>query len=336
MGEKTKTQRPRKRKVGGPPSEAPEGPPRSRARRKERRPPPEALEAGGPPQGPPKGPPKRPHKGAPKGPPQQDEEAQQQLRALETLLFGAPTATAGGLEGGGSNGEGQEAASRAAAAAAARSASLVVDIAANPKLRKLQQQQQEKQISGEEFHRRLQALHRTLSSSSSSSSKQSLLWIQEARERKRRALEESELLGELPSGLESTGQEGPLSKGEGLVAAAAAAARKQRGGPLGAPLAAGKINVRRLEDANKQGPSLCAVSCLDFHPKSNILLTAGRDKTLRLFLVDGAKNPRLESVHLKDFPVSKAFFSLFNFGETLLMTSSASRALAEYDLHRGS
>ena len=52
--------------------------------------------------------------------------------------------------------------------------------------------------------------------------------------------------------------------------------------------------------------------------------------------VDGGKNSRLESVHLKQFPISAAQFTPYNGAQSVLMVSSATRSLAEYDMQQGS
>lgn len=46
-----------------------------------------------------------------------------------------------------------------------------------------------------------------------------------------------------------------------------------------------------------------------FHPNAQLLLTAGLDKTVRFFNVDGKKNPRVQSLFLEDMPVAKAAFT---------------------------
>ena len=51
------------------------------------------------------------------------------------------------------------------------------------------------------------------------------------------------------------------------------------------------------------------VKCLEFHPTANVALTAGWHKTLDLFQVDGEVNPKLQSVHVQDFPISTAHFT---------------------------
>ena len=60
-------------------------------------------------------------------------------------------------------------------------------------------------------------------------------------------------LGEGPPGFESSAALGPLVSAEPIVVSASSAAVKKGRGPL----APGRISIRRLEDANKHGISLC-------------------------------------------------------------------------------
>ena len=220
MGEKTKTQRPKKRKVGAPG----EGPP-VRTRRK----------AGGPPVN------EADNNVSVDNAEDMEGANREELAALETLLFGAPTMTKAETEAeeGGppgaptdaeaaegrkkrkrkvdnknsssSGGEGpvaaaaKDAADPAEAATAATAATeaassgaawvdpddarLRVDIETNPKLRKLKIKKEEKYISGAEYEKRLKKLHSKITGNA-----ENLDWIEEARKRKKEAeaeLEES-------------------------------------------------------------------------------------------------------------------------------------------------
>ncbi|KAJ3024767.1 UNVERIFIED_CONTAM: U3 snoRNP protein [Siphonaria sp. JEL0065] len=69
------------------------------------------------------------------------------------------------------------------------------------------------------------------------------------------------------------------------------------------------LDVFRMTDANDTSPSQSVVQSCKFHPNAPVLLTAGQDKTLRLFHVDGKVNPKIQSVFLKDFPIHCADFS---------------------------
>merc|ERR1711971_676145 len=52
-----------------------------------------------------------------------------------------------------------------------------------------------------------------------------------------------------------------------------------------------------------EGKKAAVVQRLQFHPNSELLLTAGLDKTLRIFSVDGAENPKVASYFFKRYPI---------------------------------
>ncbi|KAI7829243.1 WD40-repeat-containing domain protein [Kickxella alabastrina] len=73
-------------------------------------------------------------------------------------------------------------------------------------------------------------------------------------------------------------------------------------------LAPTKLDTIRLRNANQMAPSQSAISSIQFHPTSSVLLTAGLDKTLRLFEVDGKDNQKIQSIYFKDLPITSAQF----------------------------
>lgn len=64
----------------------------------------------------------------------------------------------------------------------------------------------------------------------------------------------------------------------------------------------------RLKDANIEARSDAVVRAVQFHRAGELLLTAGLDKTVRLFHVDGKKNEKVHSVFFEDLPIYSAFF----------------------------
>ncbi len=82
--------------------------------------------------------------------------------------------------------------------------------------------------------------------------------------------------------------------------------RQQRGRGRLQP---GTLEVLRCRDANLQEPSQAVVQALQFHPtQGGLLLTAGFDKTLRLFQVDGKRNEKRAGVFFPDLPIQSAAF----------------------------
>ncbi|KAF9364607.1 U3 small nucleolar RNA-associated protein 18 [Mortierella sp. NVP85] len=69
------------------------------------------------------------------------------------------------------------------------------------------------------------------------------------------------------------------------------------------------ISVTRVKNANQMGYSKSVIQSVEFHPNSQMLLTAGFDRTLRLFQIDGKFNQMMQSIFYKDMPIYKASFS---------------------------
>jgi hypothetical protein len=68
------------------------------------------------------------------------------------------------------------------------------------------------------------------------------------------------------------------------------------------------LRIRRSVTAQVE-PSQAVVRSVQFHPNGQMLLTAGLDKSLRLFQIDGGRNPKVQTVFLEDMPIHKAAFS---------------------------
>jgi U3 small nucleolar RNA-associated protein 18 len=83
-------------------------------------------------------------------------------------------------------------------------------------------------------------------------------------------------------------------------------------------LTPGTIDIRRVANANREDPNAAVVRCVEFHPSGRLILTAGLDKTLRIFNVDGKSNPKVQGIHLRDLPVHSAHFT--NAGDAIVAT----------------
>lgn len=69
-----------------------------------------------------------------------------------------------------------------------------------------------------------------------------------------------------------------------------------------------RISITRLKDANYQKLSKGAIQAISFHPTHPILLTAGFDKTIRLYQIDGKTNNFITSYFLKNCPIMHSQF----------------------------
>ncbi|RHZ79524.1 hypothetical protein Glove_144g149 [Diversispora epigaea] len=70
-----------------------------------------------------------------------------------------------------------------------------------------------------------------------------------------------------------------------------------------------KIGMARERNANIHGCSHCVIKSATFHPNAQVLMSAGYDKTVRLFQIDGKKNPKIQSVVFDDLPINCASFN---------------------------
>ncbi|KAJ3271884.1 U3 snoRNP protein, partial [Borealophlyctis nickersoniae] len=70
-----------------------------------------------------------------------------------------------------------------------------------------------------------------------------------------------------------------------------------------------RLEIVRLKDANQMAYSQAVVQSVTFHPTAPVVMTAGYDKTLRLFQIDGKVNPKIQSIYIKDLPIHKAAFT---------------------------
>lgn len=95
-----------------------------------------------------------------------------------------------------------------------------------------------------------------------------------------------------------------------------------------------KLDILGLRDANQSGRSESEVSSVRFHPSPTVpvLLTAGTDRRLRLFNIDGLTNPILQTIHTPNLPITNAQFHPS--GQSILL-SGARPYFVTYDLQSG-
>ena len=77
----------------------------------------------------------------------------------------------------------------------------------------------------------------------------------------------------------------------------------------GRALPQGTLEATRVRDANAAEPSNAVLRSVAFHANGALFLTAGLDKTVRLFDIDGTNNPKVQGVFFEDLPVHKACFA---------------------------
>ncbi|XP_015758029.1 PREDICTED: U3 small nucleolar RNA-associated protein 18 homolog [Acropora digitifera] len=92
----------------------------------------------------------------------------------------------------------------------------------------------------------------------------------------------------------------------------------------------GKKFSQKLRQRMVSAPA--SLQCIEFHPSAKVLLTAGFNKTLTLFQIDGKTNPKLQSIFLDKFPIRTAHFSAD--GEQVVLASRR-RHFYVYDMMKG-
>lgn len=98
-----------------------------------------------------------------------------------------------------------------------------------------------------------------------------------------------------------------------------------------------KISITRLKDANQAKRSRSGVQAVAFHHTHPLMLTAGYDRTIRVFHIDGKANSLVTSLHFKDLPIQCAGFSPLGNedGKTLVFAGGRRRYMHKWDLSSG-
>ncbi|KAJ1692466.1 hypothetical protein LUZ63_009164 [Rhynchospora breviuscula] len=152
-----------------------------------------------------------------------------------------------------------------------------VDIAKVNRLRKLRRDAEEQLISGSEYVERLRAQHVKLNPGTD--------WARAGSD------QESGL-----TGVDDDGREELLTSNADLVLKDSV------------KLLPGLLEFSRLNNANREEKSNSVINSVQFHRNGQLLLTAGLDRRMRLFQVDGKRNPKASSIFLEDCPIYKASF----------------------------
>ncbi|KAF6264482.1 WD40-repeat-containing domain protein [Scenedesmus sp. NREL 46B-D3] len=175
---------------------------------------------------------------------------------------------------------------------------VTVQVASAPRLRKLRRSKGQTELSGADYEAALRRQHCTLHPRTT--------WAMSAKQRRQQkaasAAADDAGMDELEEPDEETAER-LLMSGSGLLLGGGA------GGGRGGLLAPGALELSRLRDANGASPSDAVVQALQFHPNGQLMLTAGFDKRLKLFQVDGLRNPLVQSLFLQDCPIHTAAFA---------------------------
>ncbi|KAH7378240.1 WD40-repeat-containing domain protein [Pyrenochaeta sp. MPI-SDFR-AT-0127] len=185
---------------------------------------------------------------------------------------------------------------------------LVVSLATVPQLRKLRETEQDDMVNGKEYARRLRKQYERLYPTPD--------WATHAtgkvNKKRRRTMDEDESGEESASDMDVDEEDlstQPLAK---LLKDADILSRTSRSAAKRRKLQAGTVDIQRLKDIAKAGPS--AITSLSFHPSYPLLLSSGPSSTLYLHHVNPNPpnpNPLLTSLHIKRTPlITTAFHPL--------------------------
>ncbi|KAM7089420.1 U3 small nucleolar RNA-associated protein 18 homolog [Ciconia maguari] len=96
----------------------------------------------------------------------------------------------------------------------------------------------------------------------------------------------------------------------------------------------GILKMRTCLPANQERFANGKLATVQFHPSAQVVMTAGHDRSVSLFQVDGIRNPRIQSIYLESFPIYKACFSVD--GEQVIATGTHHKMFFVYDMMSGS
>lgn len=168
---------------------------------------------------------------------------------------------------------------------------VTVNIAKVNRLRKLRKEEDEDLISGSEYVSRLRAQHAKLNRGTD--------WAQLDSGSKMDGSSDDELTDDENKAAVSRGYEDLddiLRTNEDLVVKSSS------------KLLPGHLEYSKLVDANIQDPSNGPINSVQFHRNGQLLLSAGLDRKLKFFQIDGKRNTKIESIFLEDCPIRKASF----------------------------
>ncbi|KAK9461042.1 WD40-repeat-containing domain protein [Lipomyces oligophaga] len=174
---------------------------------------------------------------------------------------------------------------------------LSISLASNDRLRKLRLTEDDDLISGIEYSARLRAQFNRLYPIPD--------WAKP--KPKRKLAEETAVENDSSDDYEAEDEKELTLRADPLKKLLQSTA-KYTAGRFSKKLPSGSIDIARLRDANAQAISQSAVQSITFHPSLPLLMSAGFDRTLRIYNVDGKHNTLATSLHFRSSPIQTAEF----------------------------
>jgi U3 small nucleolar RNA-associated protein 18 len=182
---------------------------------------------------------------------------------------------------------------------------LIVSLASVPRLRKLRETEADDVVNGREYVRRLRKQYTRLYPTP----EWALHAAGKAKRKRTRVVTDGESGEESASDMDVDDDDlstQPLAK---LLKDADIMSRNARGSVKRRKLQSGTVDIQRLDDVCKKGPS--AITSLSFHPSYSLLLSSGPSSTLSLHHINSEPpnpNPLLTSLHIKRTPLTTTAF----------------------------
>ncbi|XP_005526905.2 PREDICTED: U3 small nucleolar RNA-associated protein 18 homolog [Pseudopodoces humilis] len=95
----------------------------------------------------------------------------------------------------------------------------------------------------------------------------------------------------------------------------------------------GILKMSTCPPANQERFASGKLVTVQFHPSAQVVMTAGHDRSVSLFQVDGIRNSKIQSIYLESFPIYKARFSVD--GEQVIATGTHHSMFFVYDMMAG-
>lgn len=169
-----------------------------------------------------------------------------------------------------------------------------VNIAKVNRLRKLRKEEDESLISGSEYVSRLRAQHVKLNPGTE--------WAQLDSESRKDRYSDDESSDDENGAVVARGYKDEDAVGDLLRTNEDLVVKSS------SKLLPGILEYSILTDANAEEPSNGPINSVQFHRNAQLLLTAGLDRRLRFFQIDGKRNAKIESIFIDDCPIRKAAF----------------------------